>query len=222
MSGIQVVKVMHPETRKQALEVIDCVYKKEKHWIEKPDIEISEDIDRQQKMSWFLAFSGNEPAGVLRLIYDPPLSVPEEYQVTFNPDIDWKTIAMHGRFVDIGRFAVLSSHRRNFRISIRLMKKALEEVVSRGYTHFITDVFEGEMHSPLNFHTRILGFDRIGKHVHGELNCKCTRIILALDILKAYQRLRRRKSALYRFLLEGVAGHLDARLINGTYPVSVQ
>ncbi len=78
-------------------------------------------------------------------------------------------------------------------VAIRLMGVAVKEVVERNYTHFITDVFEGEPNSPLKFHTRILGFEIIGSHLHGELNCSLTRIILTLDILKAYQRLREKR-----------------------------
>ena len=80
-------------------------------------------------------------------------------------------------------------------VAIRLMGTAVKEVVERNYTHFITDVFQGEPNSPLKFHTRILGFEIIGTHLHGELNCSLTRIILTLDILKAYQRLQRKEES---------------------------
>jgi len=92
------------------------------------------------------------------------------------------------------------------------MGSAVKEVVERNYTHFITDVFDGEPHSPLKFHTRILGFEVIGQHLYGELNCSLTRIILTLDIVKAYKRLKQRRNRMYRHLTEGVQGLLEAKL----------
>jgi hypothetical protein len=66
----------------------------------------------------------------------------------------------------------------------------------------------------LKFHTRILGFEVIGKHLYGELNCSLTRIILTLDILKAYKRLKRQRNRVYRHLTEGIRGLLEAKLAN--------
>ena len=80
------------------------------------------------------------------------------------------------------------------------------------YTHFITDVFEGEAHSPLNFHTRVLGFEVIGRHLFGELNCSSTRIILTLDILKLYNRVKDSRSRIYQELLEGIRAKPAAAL----------
>jgi len=63
--------------------------------------------------------------------------------------------------------------------------------VTRGYTHVITDVFEDDPHSPLGFHTRVMGFRPVGTHDHGDLNCKNRRITLLLDLKSSSQRLRR-------------------------------
>ena len=70
------------------------------------------------------------------------------------------------------------------------MRAALGEVVKRGYTLLLTVVFEDDPHSPCGFHTRVLGFERIGTHRHGELACASRRIILTLDIARAFERLR--------------------------------
>lgn len=124
-------------------------------------------------------------------------------------------IAQTCRFVEIGRFMILPRYRHNMLIALRLMRLALKEVVERDYTHFITDVFEGEVHSPFRLHTKILGFEVIGTHLHGELNCSCTRIILTLDILKAYQRLKARKNRLYWNLTEGIRDLLEQKIVTG-------
>jgi hypothetical protein len=133
--------------------------------------------------------------------------------VTLKKEIDLQELARRGRFVDIGRFMILPEYRRKFLVAIRLMRIAVREVIERNYTHFITDVFEGEPHSPLNFHTRILGFEVIGTHLHGELNCSLTRIILTMDILKAYQRLKMRRKRLYASLTEGYRGLVEEKIV---------
>ena len=212
MSRIQTVKVGDDVTRAKAFQVIEQVYRQEKNWIQSVETEIPVEIDMNGRYSWFLATVNDQPAGVLRLFYDPPLELPAEFKVCLRQDIDLKQMAQNGRFVEIGRFMILPEYRKKMLVAIRLMGIAVKEVVERNYTHFITDVFQGEPNSPLKFHTRILGFEIIGTHLHGELNCSLTRIILTLDILKAYQRLREKKNRIYWSLTEGIRGRLDRKL----------
>ena len=106
---------------------------------------------------------------------------------------------------------ILEEFRKNPRVALRLMRSATAEVIERDYTHFITDVFEGEKHSPLNFHTRVLGFEVIGKHLFGDLNCSSTRIILTLDILTLYIRIKDSRSRIYRELTDGFKGIIDRK-----------
>ncbi len=212
MGKIDTQKVLDQSTRSQALQVVEEVYRREKNWIKTAATEIPFPIDPEGPYSWFLATVNGQPAGVLRLFYDPPLELPAEFQVSLRPEVDLNRLAQDGRFVEIGRFMILPAYRKKMLVAIRLMGSAVKEVVERNYTHFITDVFEGEPHSPLQFHTRILGFEIIGSHLHGELNCSLTRIILTLDILKAYQRLRAKKNRLYWTLTEGIRGLLDQKL----------
>jgi len=77
-------------------------------------------------------------------------------------------------------------------------------VVERGYTHFITDVFDGDLHSPYHFHTRVLGFERIGTHQVGELDCRQVRIILLLDLVRAYKRMRARPNRVFHEFTDGL------------------
>lgn len=201
---VTVTKVLTEEHRAQALKVIEAVYLHEKQWIESSEAEISPDIASSKKVSWFMVAIGGEPAGVIRLVYDPPLEMPAEYGVRLEPNIDLEGLKRNGRFVDIGRFMIVPAHRRNIRVVLKLMRGAIVEVVGRGYTHFLTDVFEDDPHSPLKFHTQVLGFERIGTHRQGELACASVRIILILDIARAYQRLKRRQNKVWKELGEGV------------------
>ncbi len=212
MSRVRVTKIIDEDQRKAALEVIEAVFLKEKKWIDNAENQLPVDIGYSDRYSWFLATVNNGPAGVLRLFYDPPLEMPKEYEVTLRDDIDLEAIKKHCRFVEVGRFMILPKYRKNIRVVLRLMRSAIKEVVSRDYTHFLTDVYEGEVHSPLQFHTRILGFEVVGKHLYGDLNCSSTRIILTLDILRAYQRIKARRSKVYRDLTFGIRGMLDRKL----------
>lgn len=212
MAKIQTLKVADEATRILALQVIEQVYRQEKNWIKTVEAEIPVQLEPEGRYSWFLATVNDQPAGVLRLLYDPPLELPTEFQVSLRHDIDLKQMAQNSRFAEIGRFMILPEYRKKMLVAIRLMGIAVKEVVERNYTHFITDVFQGEPHSPLKFHTRILGFEIIGSHLHGELNCSLTRIILTLDILKAYQRLSQKKNRIYWNLTEGIRGCLDSKL----------
>lgn len=209
---ITVNKVVEAATRAQALQVVAGVYWQEKNWIKSVEQEIPADIGAQERISWFLAQVNGQPAGVLRLFYDPPLELPAECEATFKKGFDPQQLITAGRFVEIGRFMILPEYRKKVFVALRLMGAAAKEVVERNYTHFITDVFEGEPHSPLKFHTRILGFEVIGQHLYGELNCSLTRIILTLDILKAYQRLKTQQNRLALLLTEGIRGSLEAKL----------
>lgn len=209
MSFITVSKVLSPADRLDALSVIEEVFVREKKWMQKIEEQIPEDLTDSRDFSWFLARVGGKPAGIMRLHYDPPLELPESCRASFEPGIDLDTLKAAGQYAEIGRFMIRSTYRRQYRVALRLMRAATAEVVERGYTHFITDVFKGEEHSPLNFHTRVLGFEVVGSHLFGELNCSSTRIILTLDILKLYNRIKDSRSRLYQELVEGLRGKIE-------------
>jgi len=209
MSLITVSKVLSSRDRLDALSVIEEVFVREKQWMQEIEEQIPHELAGNQQFSWFLARVGGKPAGIMRLYYDPSLELPESCQARFEPGIDLETLKAAGQYAEIGRFMIRPQYRRQYRVALRLMRAATAEVVERGYTHFITDVFKGEEHSPLNFHTRVLGFEVIGSHLFGELNCSSTRIILTLDILKLYNRIKDSRSRLYQELAEGLRGKIE-------------
>ncbi len=204
MSSITVTRVVSPDDRLAALAVIEEVFVREKQWIDGVHEQLPADIGSNGRHSWFLARVGGNPAGVMRFLYDPSFDLPETFQVSFEQGVDLEHVRASGRFAEIGRFMILPVYRGQYLVALRLMRAATAEVVERGYTHFITDVFEGEEHSPLNFHTRVLGFEVIGRHLFGELNCSSTRIILTLDILKLYNRVKDSRSRIYQELTGGL------------------
>ena len=215
-SSVVARKVLTPRDREEALSVIEAVYMQEKRWIGDPGSEIPADTAARHDHSWFLVTVEGEPAGVIRLVYDPALEMPAELGVSLEAHVDLETLKRRGRFVDIGRFMIVPRHRRNIRVVMRLMRAAILEVVSRGYTHFLTDVFEDDPHSPYHFHTRVLGFERIGTHRHGELACASTRIILILDIARAYRQLEKKENKVFKELGQGLGEMVEARLLAPT------
>lgn len=215
-SAVTAKKILTPRDRQDALSVVEAVYLQEKRWIRDPQSEIPAGVGTRQDQSWFLVSVGDQPAGVIRLVYDPPLEMPAELGIHLEPHVDLESLKRGGRFVDIGRFMIVPRHRRNIRVAMRLMRAAILEVVSRGYTHFLTDVFEDDPHSPYQFHTRVLGFERIGTHRYGELACTSTRIILILDIARAYRRLRKKENKVFKELGEGIGELVEARLLAPT------
>jgi hypothetical protein len=215
-SVIEAHKVVSAADRDKALTVVEAVYRREKRWIRDAAGEIPPAAGSLPDRSWFLVTVGGRAAGVIRLVYDPPLAPPADFEVTLEPDVDLEGLKRRGRFVDIGRFMIVPRYRRNIRVVLRLMRAAIVEVVERGYTHFLTSVFADDPHSPLGFHTRVLGFERLGSHRTGELACASVRILLILDIARACLRLERRQNRVWKELGSGVREIMEGRLLART------
>lgn len=203
-------RVRDAVSRLAALEVVQQVYQEEKGWLADADGEIPAAALGSTTSSWFLARCGDEPAGVVRLAYDPSLELPAGAGLELDAGVDLLELGRNGRFVEIGRLMIAPRFRSRAAVVLALMRAALAEVVERRYTHLLTVVFEDDPHSPYGFHTRILGFERIGTHRHGELACSSRRIILTLDIARAYERLRGPRARLVQSLAGGLEGNLLA------------
>lgn len=183
-------RVRDAASRAAALAIVREVYLEEKGWLADAGRELPEtDLD-SPSASWLLARCGGAPAGVVRLTYDPSLELPGNAGVELDPGIDLDRLARSGRFVEVGRLMISAPFRSQTAVVLALMRATLAEVVARGYTHLLTAVFEDDPHSPYGFHTRVLGFERIGSHRYGELACTSRRILLTLDIARALDRLR--------------------------------
>ena len=201
LSKIRVERIQGPADREAALAVLKATYQDEKGWVERAESQIPERDLASGQVSWFLARRSGEPTGVLRVQYDPPVEQYRAYDVrVLRPGLDVDTFLRTNRLAEIGRFAIVPQHRRNLLVAVTLMRAATRETVERGFTHYITDVFENDPHSPYGFHTRVMGFDPVATHELGELTCASRRITLILDLKAAYQRLRRRKGWIYRAL----------------------
>jgi hypothetical protein len=197
----KVIRVDDAQTRRDALMVLRATYQDEKGWVEQAESQLPEADLASTQVSWFVAYRGAEPAGVLRVFYNPPVAQYRAYDVTFlDRGLDVDRFLANNQIAEIGRFAICPRYRRNLLIAVALMRAATRETLERGFTHYITDVFEDDPHSPYGFHTRVMGFAPVATHDHGELHCKSRRITLILDLKAAYNHLRRRQSWIYRSL----------------------
>lgn len=202
--------------RQQVLAVLRATYLREKRWVNDPETQFPpEDLGRDD-VSWFVVAVRTRPigvrvrpAGVVRVVYDPPLAAYASYGFApLDPSLRIEEMIRDNRIAEIGRFAVVPRFRRRLVVAAALMRAAAAETVARGYTHYLTDVFEDDPHSPYGFHTRVMGFHPVATHDVGELNCRSRRITLVLDLKAAYQRLKARGNWLFRYL----TGHWDDAL----------
>lgn len=210
---VTVVRVADENARALARDVIATTYRDEKGWVGDADSQVpASDLERED-VSWFCATIDDVPVGVLRVLYDPPLELYAKYGFELVKEgIDVEAFIRSHRIAEVGRFAVRPEYRKFIVVVAALMRAASTETVKRGYTHYITDVFEDDPHSPLQFHTRVMGFEPVATHEVGELNSKSRRITLVLDLKASYQRLRRQGSWIYRFLTDGWDEQLHRRL----------
>jgi hypothetical protein len=197
-------RVQTDRDRELVLSVLNETYLAEKGWVE--DVTVlfpAEDLTRPD-ISWFLAVSRGKPVGVLRVNYDPPIAQYLAYGLKpIDPSIDLAKMVANERIAEIGRFAVVPERRRGFAVVVSLMYRATREIVQRGCTQLVTDVFENDKHSPLGFHTRIIGFKPVATHDVGELNHKGRRITLVLNLKLAYASLRTSGNRFFRTITRG-------------------
>lgn len=192
-------RVTTMDDRAKALAVLRATYQQEKGWVHDVETMFPERDLRRDDISWFIATRRGEAMGVLRVLYEP--SIEQYYKYALNP-ID-TTIAVDDfirsqRIAEVGRFAVIPERRSGVGVVLSLMRAATREIVSRGFTQIVTDVFENDPHSPFRFHTRIVGFRPVATHEAGELNAQGRRVTLLLDIKIAYQTLKARGTWFFR------------------------
>lgn len=200
---VSVIRVEDEAGRQQALSVMRAIYTDEKNWVQGDDKLVSGADIGWEGVSWFVLRVDDQPVAVLRVLYDLPIDLYKNYGFKMTrSDFDLESFLRDNRIAEIGRFAVLPEYRRFIVVVGALMRAAVKETLEREYTHYITDVFEGEVNSPYDFHRRVMGFQTVATHDTGELNCPCRRITMLLDLREAYQRLRSEGGWIFRFLTE--------------------
>ncbi|HSH94462.1 MAG TPA: GNAT family N-acetyltransferase [Roseimicrobium sp.] len=215
--SLHVKRLEDDNDRQSAMRVLKATYREEKNWVADEQKMFSSADLQDPGVSWFVVFSDDQPIGVLRVLYNPPLGLYKEYGFKMiGGGIDVEKFIRNNRIAEIGRFAVLPEYRRYTGVVLALMRAASRETVERGFTHYITDIFEGEKHSPYLFHTRVMGFQPVATHDVGELNCPNRRITMVLDIKTAYNRLRKTQRKVFVGLTGDWPDDLHAQLHDGT------
>jgi hypothetical protein len=197
----KVERVADEAGRAKVVAVLRATYQEEKRWVADPAAQAPAEDLQNAGISWFVATVRSRAVGVVRVLYDPPLAQYARYGLKpIDPGLQVEDFIRGNRIAEIGRFAVVPELRHQVLVAAGLMRAAASETVRRGYTHFVTDVFEDDPHSPLGFHTRVMGFRAVATHDTGELHCASRRITLVLDLKAAYLRLEARQGWLFRFL----------------------
>lgn len=196
-------RVETDEDRQRALSVLAKTYRDEKGWVLDADAMFPADDLGRGDVSWFVAMRAGEAVGVLRVVYDPALGY-EGYKLeTVDPSVDVAKFIASNRIAEIGRFAVVPERRSGMGVALSLMRASTKEIVKLGYSQLITDVFENDPHSPLGFHTRVIGFRKVATHEHGELRHKGRRITLLLDMRTAYRSLKASGNRFFKAVTRG-------------------
>ena len=216
-SQIRVIRATTESDRNMAIQVLLATYVQEKRWIrDEEGFFPRSDLDTEN-ISWFVASADKGPIGVVRVLYDPPLDLYREYGMQpLDNGLDVEAFVRENRIAEIGRFAVLPEYRRNIVAAVSLMREASRETVANDYTHYVTDIFEGEVHNPYDFHTRVMGFEPVATHEVGELDCPNRRITMVLDLKSAYQRIKVRQKWIYRYLTKDWDESLHHKLGNNS------
>jgi 1-acyl-sn-glycerol-3-phosphate acyltransferase len=201
---ISAARVESEEVRDEAVSVLRETYEREKNWVANAGGQFPAADLANERISWFVARAEDKAAGVLRLLYDPPITLYAQYGFKLlDSSINVEEFVKHNRVAEVGRFAVLPEHRRDLFVVAALMRVVTAEAISRNCTHLVTDVFEDDPHSPYRFHTRVIGFQPVATHDIGELNEHSRRITLLLDIRAAYKKHRDARTWFYRYMTEG-------------------
>ena len=212
---VTAVRITDDVGRSAALEVLGATYQREKRWVSHAEQQLPAADLARDDIVWFLVRREGRPVGVLRLLFDPPLLQYAQYSLTLlDSRVDVQEFVRRNRIAEVGRFAVVAEERGNLLLAAALMRAATEEMVARGYTHLITDVFEDDPHSPFGFHTRVMGFEPVATHERGELNCDSRRITLVLDLKSSYKRLKARGNWVFRYLTAGWPDALHRQFAN--------
>ena len=207
MTGFAITRSRRVETgddRLRAIAVLERTYREEKGWVlDVASMFPESDLERGD-IAWFLARRSGQPVGVLRVLFDPAAETYGQYKLdSVDPSVDVAAFLASNRIAEIGRFAVVPERRNGMGVALSLMRVATRDIVERGYTQLITDVFENDRHSPLGFHTRVIGFQKVATHETGELRHKGRRITLLLDIKHAYRSLKARGNRFFGAVTRG-------------------
>ena len=99
---------------RDVIEILDATYQREKRWVSDPAAQIPAPSLARDDISWFIAYADGRPAGVLRVLYDPPVAEYAAYgRRPIDPAVDIATLIArqpHRRDRPLRGTAALSRH----------------------------------------------------------------------------------------------------------------
>jgi ribosomal protein S18 acetylase RimI-like enzyme len=203
MSALKVIRITTESQRQKALTIFDQVYVQEKGWYQSSEEVLPAEDLAHPAVSWFLATHEDLPVGIVRVLYELPLALYRAYGFKMVAEgIDAEAFLSQHQVAEVGRYAVVPSHRGKVMIAAALMKAAVTESIQKGFSHYITDVFEADPHNPADFHQKVLGFKIVAEHDHGEIKFESKRITMLLDFRSAFQEMKEKNGWLFRFVTQ--------------------
>jgi hypothetical protein len=211
---VLVRRVVSEAGRADALTVLAATYREETQWVSDAASQFAPEDIANEDIGWYVAYAGGRAAGVVRILYNPPVAAYAHYGLK-SLDASSRIEDYIGRpgLAEVGRFAVLPDRRGQYLVAAALMRAVTIASLERQVTCVITDVFEDDPHSPFGFHTRVLGFRPVATHDVGELNCASRRITMVLELVPAYRSLRRRNHWFYRYINSALSAALHGQLV---------
>jgi hypothetical protein len=99
--------------RQRALAVMRATYQREKGWVHDVEPMFPVEDMRRGDVSWFIATRRNEPIGVLRVLYNPPIELYQKYGLTpIDGNLAVYDLIKSQRIAEVGRFAVIPERRK--------------------------------------------------------------------------------------------------------------
>lgn len=210
---VLVRQVVSEAGRADALTVLAATYREEKRWVADAESQFPLSDIASDDVAWFVAYEAGRAAGVVRILYDPPIAVYARYGLkSLDPANRIEDFIGRPDLAEVGRFAVVPERRGQYLVAAALMRAVTIACLERKVACLITDVFEDDPHSPFGFHTRVLGFHPVATHDVGELNCKSRRITMVLELAPAYRRLRHRNHWFYRYVNSALSAALHGQM----------
>jgi len=102
------LRIENEPGRQLALAVMRAIYRDEKNWVQDDEKLVAREEITDPNISWFVVISDGQPAGVLRVLYEPPADLYHSYGMKFlDQGQDIEALLRHRRIAEVGRFAVL-------------------------------------------------------------------------------------------------------------------
>src|SRR5579862_4602771 len=120
---VLVRRVVSEAGRADALSVLAATYREEKQWVADAESQFPAADIASDEIAWFVAYAGGRAAGVVRILYNPPIAVYARYGLkSLDPANRIEDFIGRSDLAEVGRFAVLPDRRGQYLVAAALMR----------------------------------------------------------------------------------------------------